>query len=199
MRVLVGCECWGIVRDCFKVFGHDAWSCDLKPSYTPGQHLQCDLLNVLDRPWDLLIAHPDCTYLCSSGLHHSPNRLGRQTKTEEALKFVRKLMFTSHIPKICIENPIGCIGTRIRPPDQIIQPYNFGEDASKVTALWLKGLPLLQATKYVPPRITAEGYMRWANQTDSGQNRLSPGAFRAEDRVRTYVGIALAMTEYSVD
>lgn len=196
MRVLVACECSGIVRDAFILSGHDAISCDVLPSELPGPHIQDDVRHVLGcGAWqfDLMIAHPDCTYLCSSGLHWNKRVAGRGDKTEGALDFVRLLM-AAPIPRIAIENPIGRINTAIRKPDQYIQPYEYGHDASKRTGLWLKNLDTLKPTKYIEPRIVA-GKPRWANQTDSGQNKLGPSDTRAMDRARTYPGIANAMAQ----
>lgn len=220
LRVLIGCERSGIVRDEFRKRGHDAWSCDLEPSERPGpHHLQGDVRSFLNPNWDLFIVHPDCTYLAVSGLHWNQCRPERAAKTEQALAFVRELL-GAPIPAIALENPIGCISTRVRAPDQIIQPYYFGHDASKATCLWLKGLPKLEPTKYVEPRLVCRGchgtfrydqaehdcpqcgmeagswaQPRWSNQTDSGQNRLGPSPTRALDRARTYEGIARAMAE----
>lgn len=191
VRVLVACEFSGVVREAFAKLGHDAWSCDLLPTATPGQHIKGDVLPVLNDSWDLVIAHPPCTYLCSSGLHWNKRRDGREGKTEEALIFVRAIMDCS-APQICIENPIGRIGTAIRKADQVIQPYQFGHDASKRTGLWLKNLPKLRHTKYVPPRLV-NGKPRWGNQTDSGQNKLPPSKDRWKLRAATYQGIANAM------
>lgn len=143
--------------------------------------------------WDLMVAHPPCTFVCSSGLHWNSRVEGRQAKTEAALKFVELLM-NAPIAKIAIENPIGCISTRIRKYDQIIQPWQYGEDASKATCLWLKGLPLLTPTDPIEPRIV-NGKKRWANQTDSGQNRLGPSPDRWKIRSATYEGIAAAMAD----
>lgn len=165
MRVLVACEYSGRVRDAFIVAGHDAMSCDLMPTDAPGPHYQGDVLDVLDDGWDLMIAHPPCTYLCGSGLHWNKRRLERAQMTEDALAFVR-LLLGAPVPRIALENPVGVISTRIRRPDQIIQPYQFGDDASKATCLWLKGLAPLTPTKYAAPRITAAGKRRWGNQTD---------------------------------
>ena len=147
-----------------------------------------------DKPhWDLLIAHPPCTYLCSSGLHWNKRTPGREQKTEEALEFVR-LLLNAPVEKIALENPIGRIGTAIRPADQIIQPFMFADDAIKQTALWLKNLPKLVPTVMVEPRIV-NGKKRWGNQTDSGQNRLGPSDDRWKLRSKTYHGIAIAMAE----
>lgn len=208
MRVLVGCECSGVVREAFRAAGHNAWSCDLKPA-TDGSryHIQGDLLHVIRSPeWDLLIAHPDCTYLTNSaawaykdGPYHMRLKPGTLTGRErrdarrKAIEFVAAL-WNCGIPRIAIENPVGVLSTAWRKPDQIIQPYQFGDDASKATCLWLKGLPLLKPTGYVAPRMVA-GKSRWSNQTDSGQNRLSPSADRAHLRAITYSGIAVAMAE----
>ena len=202
MRVIIACEYSGRVREAFRKLGHDAWSCDLLPAEDNSPyHYQCDIRDVLGLDWDLMIAHPDCTYLCSSGLHWNTRAVvdgrPRQELTEDALDFVRLLM-AAPIPRIAIENPIGCISSRIRKPDQIIQPYEYGENASKKTCLWLKGLPKLQPTR----RVRVAGRMvlhngkqveRWDNQTDSGQNKLPPSADRWKERARTYQGWADAM------
>lgn len=196
MRVLVACEYSGAVRDAFAKLGHDAWSCDLLPSEVGGKHYQGDVKAIIGDGWDILIAHPPCTYLCSSGLHWNGRVPGRAQKTEDSLEFVRLLM-SAPVPRICIENPVGRIGTAIRKADQAIHPYEFGHDASKRTCLWLKNLPLLKPTTYFPPRIVEsgphEGKRRWSNQTDSGQNRLGPSEDRWKERARTYSGIAEAM------
>ena len=194
MRVLIGCESSGTIREAFRKKGHDAWSCDLLPADDHSKyHFVGDVLHYLNMGWDLLIIHPPCTYLSSSGLHWNHRVEGRQAKTEEALNFVRKIMFAP-IKRICIENPVGCISTQIRKADQYIQPYDFGEDASKKTGLWLKNLPLLKSTGYYPPRIV-NGKKRWSNQTDSGQNRLGPSPDRWKVRSKTYQGIADAMAD----
>jgi len=192
MRVLVACEYSGAVRDAFIRAGHYAASCDILPSESPlGDHYQCDVLTILDHDWDLMIAHPPCTFLCASGLHWNKRRPERAQQTEEALDFVRRLL-NAPIDRIALENPIGCISTRVRKPDQTIQPHQFGHDASKATCLWLKGLPLLTPTKHIAPRLV-DGRKRWGNQTDSGQNKLPPSADRWKIRSETYQGIADAM------
>ena len=192
MRVLIACEYSGAVRDAFIRAGHYAASCDLLPSESPlGDHYQCDVLTILDHDWDLMIAHPPCTFLCASGLHWNKRRPERVQQTEDALSFVHQLL-DAPIARIALENPIGCISTRIRKPDQTIQPWQFGHDASKATCLWLKGLPLLTATDSIAPRLV-NGRKRWANQTDSGQNKLPPSADRWKIRSETYKGIADAM------
>lgn len=196
MRVLVGCESSGIVREAFNArAGIHAVSCDLLPPEDgrTDYHYQGDICDILNDSWDMLIAFPPCTYLNSAGLHWNKRIAGRAAKTEAALSFVRQLL-GAPIERIVLENPVGCISTRIRPADRYIQPYQFGEDASKKTGLWLKNLPLLVPTKYVVPRFV-NGKPRWANQTDSGQNRLGPSPTRSTDRARTYQGIADAMAE----
>jgi hypothetical protein len=191
MKVLVACESSGIVRDAFIKEGHDAYSCDLLPA--KGNHIQGSVLDILDRDWDLMIAHPPCTYLCSSGMHWTTRGLRDPALTEDALQFVRTLM-SANINRIAIENPVGRISTAIRKPDQYIQPFQFGTDASKKTGLWLKNLPLLKPTKLIAPRIIGKK-KRWANQTDSGQNKLGPSEDRWKKRSQTYEGIAQAMAE----
>lgn len=190
-RALIACEYSGIVREAFSRHGWDAWSCDLLPSDIPGQHIQGDVLDVLRNDWDLLIAFPPCTYLSSSGMHWTIRGLRDPQLTEDAIAFV-KLLMSAPILKIAIENPVGVLSTRIRQPDQYIQPYQFGHDASKRTCLWLDGLRPLKPTSEVPPRIV-NGRKRWTNQTDSGQNRLTPDPKRAHERSKTYSGIAEAM------
>jgi len=191
MRVLIACEFSGTVRSAFEDLGHDAWSCDLLPSNTIGNHYQGDVRDILNDEWDLMIAHPPCTYLCSSGLHWNKRRPERVSLTEEALDFVR-LLLDAPIPRIALENPVGCISTRIRPYDQAIQPYEYGHNASKKTCLWLKNLPPLRPTQFIEPRMV-NGRPRWENQTDSGQNRLPPSQDRWAIRSETYQGIAEAM------
>ena len=244
MRVLIGCEFSGTVRDAFRNAGHHAVSCDLLPTEKPGIHYQGDVRNLLggwepvqfagnclgcdlneypcqvsnndpdecqciwstqsnieyqeidgimlgrpiDRPhWDLMICHPPCTYLSSSGLHWNKRIAGREKLTEDALEFV-KVLLNAPIKKIALENPIGRISTAIRKPDQIIQPWMFGEDASKQTCLWLKGLPKLEPTNIIKKT-------RYANQTPSGQNNLGPSKDRWKIRSLTYSGIAKAMAD----
>ena len=213
-RVLIACERFGVIRDAFIKAGHDAMSCDLVDTAVPGPHYTGDVRDILDDGWDLMIAHPACTYLCSSGLHWNHRVPGRAQLTEEALDFVRLLM-AAPISRIAIENPMGRIGTAIRKADQTIQPYEFGDNASKRTGLWLKNLPLLKPTGFVEPRLVCQGcksvfayghhkclkcgshrYLpRWDNQTDSGQNKLGPSDDRAMLRAKTYQGWADAMAD----
>ena len=188
MRVLVACEYSGRVRDAFLAKGHEAMSCDLLPTEKPGPHYQGDMRDVMDYPWDLMIAHPPCTYLSVSGMHWTTRGLRDPKLTEDALAFVN-LLLNAPIKKIALENPISIISSRIRKPDQIIQPWWFGEDASKKTCLWLKNLPLLEPTDKLP----GDNKTRRANQTPSGQNKLGPSADRWKIRSATYQGIADAM------
>lgn len=211
MRVLIGCEQFGHMREAFRRRGHDAWSCDLEPARDGSPyHLQCDVLTVLDDGWDLGIFHPECTYLtCSAewaykdpdfarypgvGYHQrlKPDTLfgaGRREGREAAIRFVFRLR-DSKIPKKAIENPRGILSTRWRKPDQTVQPNWFGDDASKATCWWLEGglLPLVP-TDIVAPRMV-NGRPRWGNQTDSGQNKLTPSDDRAMLRAETLPGSA---------
>jgi site-specific DNA-cytosine methylase len=191
MKVLVACESSGVVRDAFSARGHFAMSCDLLSAERPGPHHQGDVRELLDQEWDLLIAHPPCTYLSVSGMHWTTRGLRDPKLTEEALDFVR-LFMDAPIKRIAIENPVSIISSRIRKPDQIIQPYQFGHDASKKTCLWLKNLPPLRPTSFVEPRVV-NGRPRWDNQTNNGQNKLPPSKDRWRLRSKTYEGIALAM------
>jgi site-specific DNA-cytosine methylase len=196
MKVLIACEFSGTVRDAFTKLGHDAISCDFIPSETPGKHYQGDVFDIINDGFDLMIAHPPCTYLSCSGMHRTVNGFRDPQLTVDALEFVRKLIDVS-IPKICIENPRSIISTHIRKKDQSIQPYQFGHDASKDTWLWLKNLPKLIPTDYIEPRLVlsdnSKTYKRWSNQTDSGQNKLPPSKDRWKIRSKTYQGIANAM------
>ena len=179
MRVLVACEFSGVVRDAFTARGHEAASCDLLPSETPGNHYQGDVrLLLVGMKWDLMIAHPPCTHLAVSGARWFADK---QAEQAEALEFVRQLL-EAPIPRIALENPIGVISTRIRKPDQIIQPWQFGHGETKATCLWLKGLPKLQPTQIVDGRAPRVHY-------------ASPGPDRWKERSRTLPGIAAAMAE----
>lgn len=195
MRVLVACEYSGRVRDAFLARGHYAMSCDLLPSdsLNSGDHYHGDVTKILDHDWDLMIAHPPCTYLSVSGMHWTTRGLRDPKLTEDALDFV-KILLDAPIKRIALENPVSVISSRIRKPDQIINPYEFGHDASKKTCLWFKNLPSLRPTNFIEPRII-DGKKRWGNQTDSGQNKLAPSSDRWKIRSETYKGIAEAMAE----
>ncbi len=194
MKVLIACESSGIVREAFRKRNHDAWSCDLLPADDGSNyHIQGDIIGELQLGrWDLVIAHPPCTYLCSSGIHWNKRRPERAALTKEAKRFFMR--FTELDCRWAIENPIGIMSTQWRKPDQILQPYQFGHDASKSTCLWLNGLPTLQPTEYIEPRIV-DKKKRWGNQTDSGQNKLPPRKDRWKIRSKTYQGIADAMAK----
>lgn len=192
MKVLVACEYSGRVRDAFIRQGFDAMSCDLLPTESRGPHYLGDVKDILYDQWDLMIAHPPCTYLTVSGLHWNKSNPDRKEKTTQALRFVN-LLLEAPIKHIVLENPVGCISSQIRRPDQIIQPYEFYEDASKRTCLWLKNLPLLQKTERFPGRLVEYNgkiVERWSNQTDSGQNNLTPSEDRWKERSTTYQNIA---------
>lgn len=188
MKVLVACEYSGTVRDAFLARGHEAMSCDLLPTDASGPHYQGDVFDIIENGWDLMIAHPPCTYLSVSGMHWTTRGLRDPQLTEDALAFVRRLM-AAPVERIAIENPVSVISSRIRKPDQIIQPWWFGHDASKKTCLWLKNLPLLKPTNMLP----GDAKTRRANQTASGQNKLPPSKDRWKIRSATYRGIADAM------
>lgn len=183
MRVLIACEFSGIVREEFRKLGHDAWSCDLLPTEIEGNHIQGDVLEILNDGWDLMIAHPPCTHLAVSGARWFKDKKEEQ---ENALEFVKQLL-NAPINKIALENPVSIISSKIRKPDQIIQPWMFGHEESKKTCLWLKNLPPLIPTKIME--------IRNRNLTPSGQNKLTPSPDRWKERSRTYVGIAKAMAE----
>lgn len=194
MRVLVACECSGIVRDAFIRRGHDAVSCDILPTERPGPHIQGSVLDheIANGGWDLMIAHPDCTFLTVSANAWASAEWRIEARFA-ALHFVRAL-WSFPIQRIAIENPIGVLGTFFRKPDQIIQPHEFGHDASKATCLYLKNLRPLTPTQRIEPRMV-DGKPRYGNQTDSGQNKLAPSADRWLERARTYEGIANAMAD----
>lgn len=176
MKILVACEFSGIVREAFRAKGHDAWSCDLLPSEIPGQHIQGDVTEVLANGWDLLIAHPPCTHLAVSGARWFKDKVNEQAT---ALEFVR-LLLAAPVPRIALENPISIISSRIRKPDQIIQPWMFGHGEVKATCLWLKNLPKLEAENIV-------------NGREPRVHREPPSTERWKNRSRTFPGIALAM------
>ena len=180
MRVLVACEYSGRVRDAFRRYGHDAMSCDLLPTEVPGPHYQGPVEDILDESWDLMVAHPPCTHLAVSGSRHFPEKIkdGRQ---QQALNFVRLLM-NSPIDRWCIENPVSVISSTIRPPDQVIQPWEYGHGEVKATCLWLKNLPKLRPTNYVEGR-------------EERVHLMPPGPDRWKERSRTFEGVADAMGE----
>lgn len=196
IRVLVACEFSGIVREAFKSFGHDAWSCDLLPTELEGNHIQDDVLKHLNDGWDLMIAHPPCTYLTVSGNRwmdpqYSKRFPDRHQRREEALRFFITLA-EAPIEHIAIENPVGIVSTCYRKPDQYIEPYQFGHPTTKKTGLWLKNLPPLKPTKIVTP----EYYTYKDGRHDSllHFNTIGlPPAERSKARSRTFSGIAYAM------
>lgn len=178
-RVLVACEYSGRVRDAFALLGHDAWSCDLLPSDVPGQHFQDDVRHILTiQQWDLMVCHPPCTHLSASGARHFATKQASGVQ-QEALEFIHFLL-DANVPRICLENPIGIISTRIRKPSQIVQPWMFGHGEVKATCLWLKNLPKLMPTNIVDGRKPRIHFM-------------SPGPNRWKKRSLTYEGIAWAM------
>lgn len=197
MKVLVACERSGIVRKAFNAFsGVQAFSCDTEPC-EDGRvdfHIQRDAVEVAhSQPWDLMIAHPPCTYLCISGIHWNNRIAGRREKTAAAIEFVRQLM-DAPIRHKALENPVGVLTKAIGRWSQKIQPWQFGHPYSKLTCLWLENLPLLTPTNVLTPEaFQTNGSPRWRNQTATGQNKLGPSDTRVMDRARTYLGIAQAM------
>ena len=192
VRVLIACEFSGIVRDAFRAKGHDAWSCDLLPTETPGPHIQGDVLEILQDGWDLMIAHPPCTYLCAGGHNWLNRRPEWKPMREEALEFVGKLL-EAPVERIALENPIGVINSRIRKPDQIIRPWMFGHPYKKDICLWLKGLPKLI------PTCVPDGWMFGGNKFPEGRKTFD---FWSSDRYTasggskksiTFQGVANAM------
>lgn len=209
-RVLVMGEYSGRVRDAFLAAGHDAMSCDLLPTDAEGPHYQGDVMDIISDGWDLMVAHPPCTYLtCSAEWAYKDGPYHQKVKPEtlvgeerrqarvEAIDFFLGLA-KADIKQIAIENPKGVISKTWREPDQWIQPYEYGDDASKITGLWLKNLDPLEPTGFFPPRLaknsSGKGYtFRWGNQTDSGQNKLPPSKDRWKLRSVTWQGWANAM------
>ncbi len=216
MRILVACESSGVVREALRRRGHDAWSCDLLPAKDGSPyHFQCDMREVVGRGWDGMVFHPDCTYLtCSAewaygdGPYHQKIKPGtlvgeaRRRARDAAVAFATWGM-NLDIPRIIMENPVGVLSTRYRPADFTIQPYQFGDDASKRTCFWVKGLGKMKIDpdkrkvgRWVEwPRGSGKMVERWANQTDSGQNRLSPSDDRWDIRSKTYPGIGEAIAD----
>jgi hypothetical protein len=187
LRILVACEYSGVVRNAFNDLGHEAMSCDLLPTDLPGPHYQGDVFDVINYPWDLMIAHPPCTHLSVSGSRHFEQKKmdGRQ---QAAVSFFMKLA-KARIPHIAVENPVCIISSIWRKPDQVIHPWQYGHPESKTTCLWLKNLPVLQPTKVLKQRDY------WENQTPSRQNKLPPSSDRWKRRSKTYQGIAEAMAK----
>lgn len=197
MKVLIACEFSGVVRGAFLGRGHDAISCDLEPTEKPGPHYQGDVRDILySENWDLMIAHPPCTYLTTAANRYY-DYPGRKEKREDAIKFFMELV-NAPVPHIAIENPIGYINTIYREPDQIIQPYYFGHPMKKTTCLWLKNLPLLQPTNMLP-----EPEPLYIRETDKGKGKKihwceTIGGSRKKkfrERSRTFPGIATAMAQ----
>ena len=178
MRILIACEYSGTVRDAFIRAGHDAMSCDLLPTDVPGPHYQGDVFDIIGHGWDMMIAHPPCTHLAVSGARHFHKK---QKEQAEALEFVRRLM-DAPVERIALENPISIISSRIRKPDQIIQPWQFGHGETKATCLWLKNLPKLTPTQVVEGREQRI----W---------KLPPTKDRWKISSKTFQGIADAMAE----
>lgn len=176
MKVLIACEYSGIVREAFKAKGHDAWSCDLLETEQPGQHYQGNISDILDNDWDLMIAHPPCTHLAVSGARWFKDK---KIEQQESLDFVQQLL-DAPINKIALENPISIISSKIRKPNQIIQPWQFGHGETKATCLWLKNLPELVPTNIVDGR-------------EARVHKMAPGPNRWKERSRTFTGIAEAM------
>ncbi len=176
MRILIACEYSGTVRDAFTALGHDATSCDLLPTEKPGKHYQGDVFDIIGQGWDLMVAHPPCTHLAVSGSRWFHLKEKEQA---EALEFVRRLL-AAPIPYIALENPVSVISSKIRKPNQVIQPWQFGHGEQKATCLWLKGLPPLRPTNIVEGREQRV----W---------KMPPGPNRWKERSRTFPGIAEAM------
>lgn len=178
MRVLIACEYSGTVREAFRARGHDAWSCDLLPTERPGPHYQGDVRDILNDGWDAMVAHPPCTHLAVSGARWFKDK---QAEQAEALAFVR-LLLDAPIPRIAVENPVSVISSRIRKPDQIIQPWQYGHGETKATCLWLKGLPPLIPTHIVEGR-------------EARIHKMPPSPDRWKLRSATFPGIAQAMAD----
>ena len=185
MRVLVACEFSGIVREAFAKRGHDAWSCDLLPTDIPGNHIQGDVLEILDDGWDMMVAHPPCKFICSGGnnwLNRRPDLAWRENREFGADFFMK--FIDSSICKIAVENPIGCMSTKYRKPDQIIYPWMFGHEYKKDVCIWLKNLPVLLPTKIIKPPYKKLDF--WSNKRNPNGKSL---------KSITFQGIANAMAE----
>ena len=192
MKVLIACEYSGIVRDAFTAKGHDAWSCDILPTESPGNHFQGDVLEHLDKGWDIMIAHPPCTHLAVSGARWFTEGKKPWSLQEDALDFVRKLL-NAPIDKIALENPVSVISTKIKKPNQIIQPFEYGHDVTKRTCLWLKNLPNLKPTKIVKPDIVLVNGKKMSRM--HYESFKLPSKERSKVRSKFYTGIAEAMAD----
>ena len=200
MKILLACEESQAVTKKMRDRGHEAYSCDILPTSgeNPEWHIQEDVTPILKQDWDMVIAFPPCTHLAISGAawFEQKRKDGRQ---QQGIDFFMQFTNLDHIPMVAIENPVGIMSKLWRKPDQIIQPYDFGDDASKKTCLWLKGLPLLKHTNYFPPRevvVNGKTYKRWGNQCDNyGHDKTGPSPTRGNKRSKTYEGIANAMAE----
>ena len=201
-KILIACEFSGIVREAFRSFGCDAISCDLLPTEIPGPHYQGDVFDILDDRWDMMIAHPPCTHLASSGARWFKQKQadGRQ---QQGIDFFMRII-NAPIPRIAVENPVGIMSVRYRKPDQIIQPWQFGDEMQKATCLWLKNLPCLTPSKivdkglvYVDPRGNKHGgvHTMLAKRAYSPLMLLSRSEERWKIRSRTFQGIADAMAD----
>ena len=190
MKVLIACEYSGIVRDAFAAKGHDVWSCDILPTESPGNHFQGDVLEHLDKGWDMMIAHPPCTHLAVSGARWFTEGKKPWSLQEEALDFVRKLL-DAPINKIALENPVSVISTKIKKPNQIIQPFEYGHDVTKRTCLWLKNLRNLKPAKIVKPDIVLVNGKKMSRM--HYESFKLPSKERSKVRSKFYTGIAKAM------
>lgn len=204
MKVLIACEYSGIVRDAFTALGHDAMSCDLLPTESPGKHYQGDVFDVINDGWNMMIGFPPCTYLAICGMHYLKTKPERKELHRSAVDFFIGL-YTSKIEKVAIENPVGWMNTNWRKPDQIIQPYYFGDAELKTTCLWLKGLkPLMYShcddlfeKKTVVDRPKPNGFVLRQTGNKAGQkyNYYFRQGKTAKDRAKTFPGIAKAMAD----
>lgn len=195
MRVLVACEFSGVVREAFRARGYDAWSCDLLDTEIPGQHIKADVMELTGEGWDLVIAHPPCTHLAASGARYWKQKR-ESGEQQAAIQFVRDL--SEFCPRICIENPVGILSSAWRKPDQIIQPYQFGDPVRKKTCLWLEGLPALKPTKVVEPtHALGTNSYHGGPRKDGTRKRCELKLMHGDgkNRSRTLPGIANAMAE----
>jgi len=200
MKIIIACEFSGVVREAFRKRGHDAWSCDLLPTEIPGQHYQGNIFDIINDGWDMMVAHPPCTYLtCTANkwLKDQPPRKSgalvgaeRREARREAINFFLRL-YNSDIEKICIENPVGCMSTELRKPDQIIKPEWFGHKEQKLTCLWIKNMPILNKTNVVNPE---KRMILKSGKSMPGWYSMKPEN-RSKKRSITFQGIANAMAE----